>query len=496
MTGRRRRTRARAIGFVLVAVTASLAFAPQAGVAGLLPASGGTSGTTITVDVATPVGELNRRLVGFGWHDGEPPLAAIAPLEPDLVRIDASLQDVSTGPGEPLHLEQLLAQVAEVRAAGGEPLVILSYLPAWMATPSTGPRDPTRVRPADLDAWQGLVHDVVLELATAPAPALQFEAWNEPDIPLFWQDSPTAWVDLAERSGRAIGTVEDETGLDLAFGGPAVAVPDPVYLVPFLERFRDPTLPLDFVSWHYYGNYPFFGPDGAEFPATAPIQPVVGRPNPIASPAAYPPQVDFVRALTEATLAGSGRPMPQLVIDEWNLSAAGYDRRHDTAAGAAFAAGVLSELQHVGLDAAAFFRATDTSGVPGEHGAVRRDGTRKPVWWTFDLWQRLADTVVAVDRMPDGSESSDDVFVVATTARERVVILVASFRGDASDSTPHHLTLDLVGLPSDVVAATVRRVDDAHSTAAAAEPVVLDGRRIGLDLPVPGVALIEVQLSR
>ena len=455
----------------------------------LVPVAGAT--TTVTVDAGAPVGELNRRLVGFGWHDGAVPLTSIAPLHPDLVRIDASLETVSTGPSAALRLDDLLARVAEVRGAGGEPLVILSYLPAWMATANTGPRDPTRVRPADLSAWERLVHDVVLALATAPAPAMRFEAWNEPDVPLFWQDSPLAWVDLAEASGRAVAAVEQETGLDLAFGGPATAVPDPAYLVPFLERFRDPTLPLDFVSWHYYGNYPFFGPDGAEFPLTEPIQPIVGRQNPIASPSAYPPQVDFVRALTEGALAGSGRPLPELVIDEWNLSAAGFDRRHDTAAGAAFAAGVLSELQHAGLDAAAFFRATDTSGVPGEHGAVRVDGTPKPVWWAFDLWQRLADSVVASQL--DGPPG--DLFAVATAAPHRVVVLLSSFSGDASRTDAQRVTLHLMGLQTQPVSATVRRIDDRHPTAAGSEPVAVDGRSVAIEVPRPGVALVEIRLA-
>ncbi len=53
--------------------------------------------------------------------------------------------------------------------------------------------------------------------------------------------------------------------------------------------------------------------------------------------------------------------------------------RHDTAEGAAFAAGVLVEMQEGGLDASAFFRATDTLDRAGAHGTVKRDGTRKPV---------------------------------------------------------------------------------------------------------------------
>ena len=441
-------------------------------------------------DVGAATGAVvNDDLVGFGWHRGGAPLETVAELEPNLVRVDASLQDVSSGPDAPLLLDPLLARVAEVRAVGGEPLVILSYLPAWLGTNANG-RDPTRVKPSDLDAWQRLVHDVVLRLATAPAPALRFEAWNEPDVPLFWQDTPLAWVDTVERSARAVAAVEAETGIDLAFIGPATAVPDPVYLEPFLARFRDPSLPLDGVSWHYYGNYPFFGPDGAEFPITEPIQPVLGQRNPIASPTVYGGQIDVMRAWVEAGLAGSGRPMPPLVLDEWNLSAAGYDLRHDTHEGAAFAAAVLAEMQGARLDAAAFFRANDTAGVPGEHGLVKVDGTRKPAWWTFALWQQQSELEVDVA----GDDPAAGLWAVGAIDDDRATLLLAAF----SASQPAARTVELTVRGFDVAdaAVSVRRIDAGHAAADVAERVEVDGDVVRLELPAQSVAFVELLPGR
>gem|GEM_PF-1375724 len=448
--------------------------------------------TTLTIDLSRPLEQINRRLVGFGWHEGGAPLASVAPLAPHLIRIDAALEQVSTGPDAPLLLDGLLARVATIRAIGAEPLVILSYLPAWLGEPNAAGRDPTRVRPSDLDAWEQTVHDVVHALATARQPALRFEAWNEPDVPLFWQDTPAAWVDTVERSARAVASVERETGLDLAFGGPATVVPDPVYLVPFLLRFRDLGLPLDFVSWHYYGNYPFFGPDGAEFPLTEPIQPILGRPNPLTSPADYGPQVPFVRHLVETTLAGSGRAMPDLVLDEWNLSAAGFDRRHDTATGAAFVTGVLIELQQAGLDATAYFRANDTRGVPGEHGLVSPAGSLKPAWWAFELWQRLADTRVAVEPT---RAVTDDLWTVAAVDADRVTVLLTRFRPDDREIPAQRIELRLPGA-SAVRTATVRWIDRDHPRADRLEPLTVSEQGVTLDLPSPGIALVEVHLER
>lgn len=446
------------------------------------------SGDTITVHTATVLRPLDHDLVGFNFHEGGSPLTSVASLQPRMVRVDADLASVSSGADQPLRLQPLLDRLSAIRGIGAEPLVILAYMPAWLGAPNAAGRDPTRVRPADLDAWQRLVHDVVLSLATAPEPALRFEAWNEPDIPIFWQDTPAAWLEVVERSARAVAAVEAETGRHLAFGGPATAAPDPVYMLAFLSRFRDPSLPLDFVSWHYYGNNPFLGPDGGEFPITQPVQPVLGQRNPVASPSAYGPQVDMVRSWTHAALAGSGRSLPRLAIDEWNLSAGGFDRRHDTAAGAAFAAGVLSEMQSAGLDEAAFYMATDTQGVPGEWGAVRTDGTPKPVWWTFELWQQLGTSEVAVDAP---QRATGRLWAVATADADGESVLVSSF--DASGDAPaREIVIRFADRPADRATLSVRRIDAAHPDAPVVERRVVHGEDIRLSLPSPGVVLVQL----
>jgi hypothetical protein len=451
------------------------------------PARAQTAATSLTIDAGGDLGPVNRDLVGFGWHAGGAPLSAVGPLQPKLIRVDASLQDVSPAKGV-LELDKLRSQVAEVRAIGAEPLVILSYMPAWLGEPNAYGRDPTKVPPADMAAWEQLVHDVVLDLATAAAPARRFEAWNEPDVPIFWQDTPEAWADTVSATGRAIARVEQETGLDLAFGGPATAFPDPVYLATFLNRFRDPALPLDFVSWHYYGNLPFFGPDGTEFAETEAIQPVIGQRNPLASPSSFGPQVELMRQWTTAALAGADRPAPQLLLDEWNLSSGGFDRRHDDHEGAAFAAGVLAELQGAGLDASSYFRANNTRTTVGDHGLVFVDGRRKPAWWTFWLWQQLAARRVAVTGAEEG------LWATAATEVDRVTLLVSSF--SASQPGARTLDVEVKGLAWTPAAATVRRIDVDHPDAVMAAPLAIDGAKVRLELPAQAVALVELHRSR
>ena len=441
--------------------------------------AGRAATTTVTVDVASPVGRIQRSLGGLNWSPGRGD--TVADLRPPLMRLDAYLDKASPTP-DVLDLSEVHRHLADVRAIGAEPLVILSYMPPWLGEPRAYGRDPTRIAPADMQAWEDLVYRAVRELATADAPAYRFEAWNEPDVPVFWQDLPTAWVDTVERTARAVARVERDTGLDLQFGGPATAMPDPVYLAAFLERFRDPTLPLDFVSWHYYGNYPFLGPDGREPIVPSELDPaflVVGRQNPVASPSSYGEQIDLMRQWTAAALAGSERPMPALVLDEWNLSAAGWDKRHDTNEGAAFAAATLIEMQDADLDAAAYFRAADVHGVAGEHGLVTMDGTRKPAWWTFDLWRRLAWQQVAVS----GAQPADGLWAVASRRKGAATVLLASF----SASRPTDRTIDVDVTAADYRKAVVRRLDGSASRAS-----VVDGR-VTVDLPAQSAVFIELK---
>ena len=246
-----------------------------------------------------------------------------------------------------------------VLRSGADPVVILSYMPAWLGDAEPGePRDRTKLPPRDRDLWRRLVHLVVTELTAARIarglrPARRFEAWNEPDWPVFFQDTPSRFLeDVFAPSAEAVAAVEREAGIDLLFGGCACVAPNPFLMLPMVTLARERGLPLDFVSWHWYANTPFLGPDGREPLGTPELQalvdvvfPLWGRRNPVATPASYGEQVALVREWVGTALAGSGRPMPELWIDEWNLSAGGFDRRMDTHEGAAYDAGVLTEMQ-------------------------------------------------------------------------------------------------------------------------------------------------------
>jgi hypothetical protein len=453
---------------------------------------GGTPATTLDVDIDHTGASANTSLTGVVWNTGDS-VKPLAPVHPNIVRIDGSLQDRSTGPGH-LELTPLLDRVAKVRAIGAEPLVILSYMPRWLGAPRAGTtKDPTRVAPYDLDAWEDLITTVVRTLATAPQPAYMFEVWNEPDIPIFWQDTPEQFVAMALRTHQAVANVKRETGKPLEIGGPAAAYNLNDHMVAYLQSVASAHLPLDFVSWHKYANSPFLGPDGAEGNLPEDVYKALAKKNPDSTPLDYSSEVTTIKGKVDAVVAGTGLS-PKLIIDEWNVSAGGLDARHDNAEGASLVAGILIEMEHAGLDEAAFYRAlSDADNPVGDWGLVHADGGRKPSWWVFKAWSTMSGRQLAITTAPPTS----GLWTRATRDHDCVDILVSNFI--ATGAPARSIKIDLHGTLPDCGAnltTTIATLDPTSRTLA--HPKVLAGSRAGamtFAMPSQSVAFLQTTCS-
>jgi xylan 1,4-beta-xylosidase len=485
------------------------------------PAAAHDARVSLSVDAAAPTGaKVNRNLVGVNWHGN---LAhRMRPLGIDLVRQDASLERLfPKGPEiDPSAMRELQAGVDRVVRAGGRPIVILSYMPAWLADTREGDfRDRTKLPPRDREVWRSLVERVATELtagrrASGRRPVRRFEVWNEPDWPVFWQDRQDRFFeDVFVPSAQAVAEVERKVGFDLRFGGCACVAPDAGWIVPMVALARERDLPLDFVSWHWYANHPLLGPDGRE-PIGSPEQQAVvdlvfpfwGQRNPAATPLSYGEQISMVREWVSGALAGSGRPMPELYIDEWNLAAGGFDGRMDTNDGAAFQAAVLTEMQRAGLDRASVYSGVDPAYFAEERvnpsgeeyhggwGLVTIRGSRKPAWWPHWLWGRLAPEVVGAEL---DTAPADGVWALASRARGRATVMVSSFLAEGAH--PHAASLELSGLKRGNWKLLVRRIDSSHRRAGVtARRRVAVGRASGLalELELPAQSIVFVELAR
>lgn len=80
----------------------------------------------------------------------------------------------------------------------------------------------------------------------------RWEIWNEPDFrPKCWTGTTERYLELYHHAALAIKAVDRE----LMVGGPALAG-DWKLFIQFLRYCRDSSLPLDFASWHAYGDTP------------------------------------------------------------------------------------------------------------------------------------------------------------------------------------------------------------------------------------------------
>jgi len=466
------------------------------------PNVAGAADHVVRVDATRILGSANRNLAGAGWNTGS--LSAIRPFAPPIVRVDGHLDRVSLRPGA-IDLADVLEHVTEVHDAGGAPLVILFPMPRWLGegslascvpSPLAPTCDATKLPPSDFDAWEALIRDVVRELATADPPARRFEVWNEPDIPVFWQGTRDEFLATALATHRAISDVVDETGIAIEVGGPGSAAAAGL-IGPYAEAVAAAGLPLDFVSWHRYGNIPNLGPDGNEGLIDEDLYRLLAGVNPNTTPRDYGREVGEVQQVVADALAaarpdgatgtGSGDE-PILLLDEWNLSSGGYDRRHDTNEGAAFALGVLIELERAGLDGAAYYRSVSGSAHVGDWGLVTPSGGRKPTWWVLDLWSRMAGRRIAVE----GDDPATGLWARAVAGSGHVEVLLATFVATGGSATT--VQLDVAGC--DAASAEVATIDAASPSFADGETRAVASGTLDLALADQSATWVRLACER
>lgn len=412
-------------------------------------------------------------------------------------RAPTGRQTAATVPFDRRALARYERDVNEMFASGAQPMITLDA-PGWVGLTGHDGR-----YPPNPNAYQTLVERVVTRftayrLAHHERPILYWDAWNEPDNPLstYWVGTEQQWLaDALAPAGRAVRQVARRTGLKLRFGGCACWIPDPGWMGPMLAYAKAGRIRLDFITWHNYGNYPFLGPDGPEVGYSTPI-PALDKINPDATPATMGEQVDQVRALARQQLGY----VPELINNEWNLSAGGLDRRQDTNSAAAFDAATLIEFQQHGLGAAAFETAIDPfpslngQDLHGDLGLQTGQGQRKPSWWTFKLFGKLAPRVLTSSQT-GARPVADGVFSLASRSPSgtRVTIMVASWK--AVGGADWTVDLQVRNLRRGHWTAAVYRIDSRHRQAERASATVNFTGRLHASLPQRSLMFLVLDRS-
>ncbi|HZT64695.1 MAG TPA: hypothetical protein VFA11_02795 [Acidimicrobiales bacterium] len=457
------------------------------------------SAVTVQVDAAHPGPAVNEGLIGTNQ-----PVAGAGPvisaLGPAWGRADLSLDagyNCATGTWDPTVADQ---RVQQDLAMGTEPEMIIDYSPPCM---TSNPLHET-LDPPDANGyapWANLVEQAAFHEITTYGVRV-FEVWNEPDG-TFWHGTIADYLAMYQATAAAVEKAAARAGVTgVAVGGPALLFADPAWLEPFLAYVSANHLPLDFVSWHYYGNYPALGPfftSGGTLPPSAPAPYWY---NPGTRAQFYGVQVAQVRA----ELSRYPDLHPLTVIDEWNIDA-GYDARSDGPYDAAFAAAVLDSVQSAGLDRMAFFRVADDSPhTLGNWGLLFSNLSPKPVYWTFWLWHQLAGAGLPVSLTPDQTTADPSGRVGAVASRSGAGaynVLLYDFApydpsGGYGATDPngfdHRVTVRWTALPKGPWTWSLRIVDASASAdaVAATGKVGLGHAAVDVDLPGESVALLTL----
>lgn len=449
---------ATAVG-IAPSLTVATAVSSASGASSPLPATA-SAPVTVRVDAEGDTGGdtglvVNKQLLGVDGPGPTGATASMAALGLRWVRTDVGFDgsyDCATGTWDPSSLD---AKVKQIYAEGASPLLIVDYTPPCLApepdVPSPGsvtyepPDVGTHDGVSDQSIWDGLVYQMAVhEIAEG---VRSFEIWNEPDGE-FWYGGLPGYLHLYQDTATVLEAAAAAAGVSIEVGGPALFFADASWIEPFLAFVAANHLPLDFLSWHYYGDYPALGPDGP-----IPMPPSVTPPlwyNPALRAQTFGDEVAQVRA----EVAAFPQLHPLLWIDEWNVDA-GYDARQDGPYDAAFAAAVLDSVQAAGLARMSFFDVSDsTTDQRGDWGMLTADLSPKPVYRAFAYWDDLAPNELPVTLSPDqvASDPVGRVGAVASTGAGGVVtVLVYNFVPydptggyGTVDPTPYDHTVDVL----------------------------------------------------
>ncbi|RMI04979.1 GH39 family glycosyl hydrolase [Cellulomonas triticagri] len=391
--------------------------------------------------------------------------------------------------------------------AGMDPFLELGFMPAALAS-----GDQTQfwwrgnvTPPTDHDAWAGLVRALLRHLVdrygVEQVRTWPVEVWNEPNLPVFWQDADeAAYHRLYDAAARAVKDVD----ADIPVGGPAVSPGADDWLPRFADHVAAAGVPCDFVSKHAYTSGPA---QHVPFGTHQTLRPPQDLLTQFATP----------RALLAST-ALAGLPVH---ITEFSSSYRPDNPVHDTAYQAAYLAPVLA----AGGDHVASFSywtlcdVFEEEGVPtaplhGGFGLLGHRQLRKPVFHLYAFAARLGTDVLArgddhlVTRHPDGRVSAllwqplDGTTVPEGGHRVRLDLPAALVGPDAVVTERHvdaergnaRTAWQAMGSPLAPDRRALADLHDASVPALTVRRVAAAGGRVAVDVALGrhGIALVEV----
>lgn len=258
-----------------------------------------------------------------------------------------------------------------------------------------------RVEPSNLDAYIGIVQDVVARYAVhyqragLPRPILEYEIWNESDLGIFWYspgdqsdaDVAQRFYDFYDQVSRAVkqtapGALVGSPGIAAAYGSVD-------FVDDFIAHVARSGAPLDFYSLH---NYPSGNPDDDGIQ-----QPVL-----------------YVRNALE----NNGFSDTKIYVTEWNstqYASADNNVKVQSVFNAAFIVEFVLASEQIGLDKAYYYR-----GDSAEFGLFDNATDYTPAGQAFYLYNQLIenrDYTLSMTGAGDDVEGTDGTSTSSQSTR-------------------------------------------------------------------------------
>ena len=254
--------------------------------------------------------------------------------------------------------------------------------------------------PKDYEEWgqliETLVRHVTARYGKAEIDKWFFEVWNEPDLDSFFRsdDRMNEYFKIYEHAARAVKRVDP----DYKVGGPATAglrwIPD------FIAFCRENSVPLDFISGHYYCLKGDFDADGKVRLVMNDHSYLSGKINSVGK-----------------ECRAEGFP---LLMTEWSASYSSRDTVHDSYFSAPFILEIIKQCEG-NADMLSYWVYTDVfeevgigqKPFHGGFGLINTQHLKKPAFHSFRMLHELGDEeLVCNDKSAYCCRKKDEVEVL------------------------------------------------------------------------------------
>ena len=304
----------------------------------------------------------------------------------------------------------------------------------------------------DFDKFASVVKHVVMHYNEGWAGGLHehiryWEFWNEPDIPIFWTETPQQFYRLYEKTARALKSVDPS--LKVGADAKALSFSDGPYREGLLEYCSKHKVPLDFYSWHHY-----------------------------AMNSADPYDMVRIGAEIRKLLDTYGFQSAESILSEWNLTPDFTEReraRLQGAENAAFVADVLIYLQDSAVDRAEFYRGDAAwMGLFGLQGQYFKPG------YAFRATGAMLDTPV---RLSLAGADTTGFAAIAGRSQDsnKVQVLISNYQIPANYQPPPMMP------PEGSVPKNLPMPDFAHMTFLPPRTNIAYGTNRGYELTISGL---------